>query len=285
MNDNQLQKRVPSSVKERGQYLIAFGVVASMLWVANFPIFVIFFFGIFAYFLLRMFSSGSRSETREIFEFYLTANEILRDDERRWYGFELNEAIKRGEEIVHRMSAAPPLVYFALGALHNKNGNHKAAVSNLAHVVENPSSNELAYVYPTPELRSYVKVLRKIEREPADAPLTSAAVRALERARKIRGNILLEESRKKFAEMPAPAEPQKALPQPEQKKQTPPAGLKSVVDSNGEAAEPAQEKQQGQSGNGRNGRSKKSARQNEEPFADRKPISEVLHDIYDKNVQ
>jgi len=67
-------------MKDRGQYLLAFGVVASMLLVAGFPLFVIFFFGIFAYFLLRMFASGSRSETREIFEFYLTANEMLRDD-------------------------------------------------------------------------------------------------------------------------------------------------------------------------------------------------------------
>src|SRR5688572_31452341 len=107
-----------------------------MLLVAGFPVFVIFFFGIFAYFLLRMFSAGSRSETREIFEFYLSANEILRDDERRWFGFEINEVIKRGEEIVKRMTGAPPLVHFALGALHNKAGNYKAAVSNLAYVVE-----------------------------------------------------------------------------------------------------------------------------------------------------
>src|SRR5215203_7025978 len=110
VSDNQLQKRPTSSLKEKGQYILAFGVVGSMLLAANFPIFVIFFFGIFAYFLLRMFSSGSRSDTREIFEFYLTANEMLRDDERRWYGFEINETIRRGEEIVQRMAGAPPLV-------------------------------------------------------------------------------------------------------------------------------------------------------------------------------
>lgn len=265
--------------------MIAFGVVASMLWVANFPIFVIFFFGIFAYFLLRMFSSGSRSETREIFEFYLTANEILRDDERRWYGFEINDAIRRGEEIVHRMSAAPPLVYFALGALQNKTGNHKAAISNLAHVVENPGANELSYVYPSPELRSYVKVLRKIEREPADAPLTSAAVRALERARKIRAGVLLEESRTKFAENPPPAEPAKSLPSDSEPKKRALAPGASIVDSNGDGTEAAEEKPKTRSANGSNGRSKRSSRQDNEPFADRKPISEVLHDIYDKNVQ
>ena len=62
-----------------------------------------------------MFASGSRNETREIFEFYLSANEILRDDERRWYGFEIKEAVHRGESILQRMSGAPPLLHFALG--------------------------------------------------------------------------------------------------------------------------------------------------------------------------
>src|SRR4051794_16491574 len=166
-----------------------------MLLVAGFPMFVIFFFGIFAYFLFKMFASGSRNETREIFEFYLTANEILRDDDRRWYGFELKEVIHRGENILQRMSGAPPLLHFALGALYNKSGDHGAAAKHLSYIVENAASDESALVYPSPELRSYVKVLRKIEREPADAPMTSAAVRALERARKLRAKTLLEASK------------------------------------------------------------------------------------------
>ena len=253
-----------------------------MLLVAGFPVFVIFFFGVFAYFLLRMFSAGSRSETREIFEFYLTANEILRDDERRWYGFEIEEAIRRGEDIVQRMSGAPPLVHFALGALQNKAGNHKAAINNLAYIVENASSDEASYAYPSPELRNYVRVLRKIEREPADAPLTSAAVRALERARKIRAKSLLEESRQRFAEVPPPIDTARAL------------AAADVVDvryhpngseANGEAGfdgassvvhnETAETKRP----------SKRSQKGKPDPFADRKSISEVLHDIYDKNVQ
>src|SRR5688572_11100458 len=173
-----------------------------MLLVAGFPVFVIFFFGIFAYFLVRLFSSGSRSETREVFEFYLTANEILRDDDRRWYGFEIKEAINRGEDIIRRMNPAPPLVYFSLGALQNKAGEHKAAMGNLAFVVENPAAEERSYTSASPELQSYVRILRKIEREPADAPLTSAAVRALERARRIRAKALLEDSREKFSAIP-----------------------------------------------------------------------------------
>src|SRR5689334_25167615 len=122
-----------------------------MLVVAGFPAFVVFFFGIFAYFLWKIFSTGSRSETREIFEFYLAANEILRDDERRWYGFEIREIIARGNRIVQNMSGAPPLVYFALGALHNKVGEHKEAVSNLANAIENEHADELNCVFPSPE--------------------------------------------------------------------------------------------------------------------------------------
>ncbi len=279
MSDNQLQKRVPSSFKEKGQYLLAFGVVGSMLLVAGFPVFVIFFFGIFAYFLLRMFSSGSRSETREIFEFYLTANEILRDDERLWYGFEINEAIRRGEEIVRRMSGAPPLVHFALGALQNKSGNHKAAITNLAYIVENSSSDEASYAYPSAEMRSYVRVLRKIEREPAEAPLTSSAVRALERARKIRGKSLLEESRQKFAAIPMTVEGTTALGSAEGNGHDERRDGRSVTDPSS-----PMERFVGNEANG-TATSRRSNSENTDPFTDRKSISEVLHDIYDGNVQ
>jgi hypothetical protein len=281
VSEAQLQKRNHGTIKERGQYLLAFGVVASMLLVAGFPIFVVFFFGIFAYFLLRMFSAGSRSETREIFEFYLTANEMLRDDERRWYGFELNDAIRRGEDIVRRMKSAPPLVHFSLGALQNKVGNHKAAISNLTYVVENSASDEASYTSPSPELQSYVRVLRKIEREPTDAPLTSAAVRALERARKLRAPALLEESRQKFSALPAVVDPPRELEA---------AGrngyafeAKDTVDN---GAADARVSEVRTTENGRTSRgSKQDPAPSADPFVDRKSISEVLHDIYDKNVQ
>ena len=284
MSNNQLQKRGSWSLKEKGQYLLAFGVVASMLLVAGFPVFVIFFFGVFAYFLLRMFSTGSRSETREIFEFYLTANEILRDDERRWYGFEINDAIRRGEEVVRRMSGAPPLVHFALGALQNKAGDHKAAISNLAYVVENSSSDESAFAFPTDELRSYVKILRKIEREPADAPLTSAAVRALERARKIRAKTLLEDSRQKFSAIPVVVEVQPVLgaaPERSHGEEPRPATFIDVGFNDGRASETSAP----ENSNGSSVTDKRPRKEKSDPFADRKPISEVLHDIYDKNVQ
>jgi hypothetical protein len=285
VSDNQLQKRESWSLKDRGQYLLAFGVVASMLWVANFPIFVIFFFGIFAYFLLRMFSSTSRSETREIFEFYLTANEILRDDERRWYGFEIKEAIRRGEDIARRMSGAPPLVHFALGALQNKVGDHKAAIANLAYIVENSNADEASYAFPSDELRSYVKILRKIEREPADAPLTSAAVRALERARKIRAALLLEDSRQKFSAIPVVNEPQMihaAAYQADGDGTTP---VDTEVSDSSYRNGSMSDKSISETFNGASTERRRSKKEADDPFSDRKSISEVLHDIYDKNVQ
>lgn len=265
---------------------MVFGVIATMLYVIEFPVFVIFFFGIFAYLLMKMFAAGTRNETREIFEFYLSANEMLRDDERRWYGFEINETILKGENILHRMSAAPPLVYFTLGALYNKAGDHGSAVNSLANVIENEGSGESSYAFPTPELRSYVKVLRKIEREPADAPLTSAAVRALERARKIRGKALLDESRAKLAAA-ANGHAAARLGSAESRstehgQHTPLAAVFDSHDShktndlnrNTRADQP-------QSGN------RKTARRQpkHDPFINRKPITEVLHDIYDKNIQ
>ena len=277
---------MPSTMKEKGQYVLAFGVIASMLIVTNFPVLVIFFFAVFAYLLLKMFSVAGRSETRDIFEFYLSANEILRDDDRRWFGFEIQEAIARGESISQRMSGAPPLVGFALGALYHKLGNHKMAVACLSRVLENGSSDEKAFLHPSPELRSYVRVLRKIEREPGDAPLTSAAVRALERARKLRAKALLEESRASL-EMAAQAVAVDEAPSPQPQL--------NAVQSITEPAESADGRHEAPERNGerqsvtaetreRPTEHKRTApKTKEEQFSNRKPITEVLHDIYDGN--
>ena len=289
MSDNKIQKRPVASVKEKGQYLLALGVVGSMLLVAGFPVFVIFFFAIFAYFIFRIFASGGKNETRDIFEFYLTANEILRDDGRNWFGFEVRDAIGRGESIVNRMSGAPPLVHFALGALYNKAGDHQSAINSLTQVVESDSGSESAYVYPTQELRNYVKVLRKIEREPSEAPLTSASIRALERARRLRGKALLEESRAAYVEQASRDAVKKQLPESDQPinqlerpLDTPMPQPRSAVDS-GNGPEVSSSISDARVEN----RSPKTRTRIEkkDPFANRKPITEVLHDIYDDNVQ
>jgi hypothetical protein len=286
---NKLEKKLPESLKENTQYVMAFGLIATMLFAVGFPMFVIFFFGIFAYFLWKTFSQPSRNGTREIFEFYLSANEILRDDERRWFGFELQEVINRGERLLQIMNGAPPLVYFTLGALYNRIGDHKSAVNHLSYVIENENADESTYVYPTPELRNYVRILRKFEREPAEAPQTSAAVRALERARRNRGRAILENSREGLLLLKGKKE--KAMIK--QKKQ-----IEKLAEVNAETIAPrsivdeleTKIEQNGKSLfetngsrtlNGEKSQTDKNGNSKEDAFASRKPISEVLHDIYD----
>lgn len=288
---DKLQKKIPDSIKENTQYALAFGLIGTMLLVAGFPMFVIFFFAIFAYFLWKTFSQPSRSETREIFEFYLSANELLRDDERRWFGFEVQEVITRGERILQLMNGAPPLVYFTLGALYHKVGDHKSAVNHLSYIVENENAEESTYIYPSPDLRNYVKILRKIEREPAEAPQTSAAIRALERARRNRGKSILETSRVKLIE----SNEKKQKLMSEQKKQ-----IEKLAEINHESIVPASVTKTNGDNGSQNGRSlfdasdwrasekENKPKENEgkttaknDPFANRQPISEVLRDIYD----
>lgn len=295
-NNNKLQKKVPDAVKEKGQYVLAFSVIAAMLMVAGFPMFVIFFFGIFAYFLWKTFSSPSRNETREIFEFYLSANDVLRDDERRWFGFETQEVIGRGERILKAVNGAPPLVYFTLGALYHKAGDYKSAVNHLAYVLENESAEESTFIYPSPELRNYVKVLRKIEREPAEAPLTSAAVRALERARRNRGKVLLEESREQLQEQSRKkregeieqAKVKAVLTENVQKSAVFQSITDEVVENPAENGNKNTANADSYGSRTNSIEQKKNENENQENgniFAHRKPISEVLHDIYDKNIQ
>jgi len=261
-------------IKERGQYALAFGVIALMLYIVGFPVFLLVFFGVLAFFIWKVFTAEARSDTRRIFEFYLAANEILRDDERRWYGFEIKEAVARGEAITKTMSSVPPLVHFALGSLYAKLGDHSSAVRSLSQVVDETAPDESAIVFPTRDLREYVKMLRKIERTPAEAPLTSAAVRSLERARRNKAKQLLDEARARLAEsiVDQPAEAQE---------------LTSVV--NGEADMPLLARTSAVTDDEdetpsvtRPEKTKPSAAP--AVLTERQTISEVLHDIYDKNV-
>lgn len=297
--NNKLQKRLPDALKEKTQYALTFGVIATMLLVAGFPVFVVGFFGIFAYFLWKTFIQTSPNSTREVFEFYLTANEILRNEERRWFGFEIQEVILNGEIILQRMNGAPPLVYFALGALYNKIGNHKAAVNHLSYVLENEVSDESNYLYATPELKEYVKILRKIEREPSEAPQTSAAIRALERTRRNRGRAILDESRKSLEILE-----QKQLNSSEEKTTEKENVLKSLFSNdsikkpeiNHFQTEPQKEENSNQNSifteytkiitekveDVKKEQTQKKPKKDTEKFTNRKPITEVLHDIYDK---
>lgn len=137
-----------------------------------------------------------RAQAREVermFDFYIAADAILRDEERRWYGFEIAEVIEHGESLLEIMPDPPPLNYYALGALYHRLGNHQASVEYLSRITED--CDETHRTSPSPQLRRYVMMLRRIEYHPASAPQTLAAIRGLERARQRNAAKILLESR------------------------------------------------------------------------------------------
>jgi hypothetical protein len=178
-----------------GQKLVAIIVILAMLALMGIPLTVIIFFTTVVYFVWRAVDRSEQHETRRIFDFYLAASDVLREDERRWFGFEIAEVIGQGESVVHSMSDAPPLVHFALGALYHRAGDHESAAEHLAYILESEEGDERQRVAPSPELRRYVSVLRRLERDPAEGPQTIGAIRNLERARRARAASMLEESR------------------------------------------------------------------------------------------
>ncbi|HKQ99716.1 MAG TPA: hypothetical protein VJT09_03525 [Pyrinomonadaceae bacterium] len=184
--------------KETAQRLLAIIIIIAMLGVMGIPFSVIIFFATVTFFIWRAVQHTEHQETGRIFEFYIAANDVLRDEERHWFGFEIAEVIERGERILHSMSDPPPLIYFALGALYHKAGDHEAAAEHLSYIVENDLSDERHRLAPSQELRRYVHILRKLEREPAVAPQTMAAIRSLDRARHNRAAFMLAESRERL---------------------------------------------------------------------------------------
>src|SRR5215467_2285917 len=134
-------------------------------------------------------------EVERIFDFYIAADAILREEDRRWYGFEIAEVIEHGESMLEIMPDPPPLNYFTLGALYERLGNHQATVEYLSRVVEDELCDETHRTKPSPQLRRYVTMLRRFEYQPSVAPQTLAAIRSLERARQRNATKMLGESR------------------------------------------------------------------------------------------
>ena len=184
--------------KRLGQQTIAMIVIAAMLDLVGLSPILIMFFFLAGFLVWIVVVRSNRREAREIFEFYIAADEILRDEERHWYGFEIIEVANRGERVLGSMPDPPPLVYFSLGALQHRAGDHESAIENLAEVVETGLTEEDHHSSPSPALRHYVQLLRNIEREPAIAPLALGAVRSLERGRRTRAALLLAESRERL---------------------------------------------------------------------------------------
>jgi hypothetical protein len=134
-------------------------------------------------------------EVERIFDFYIAADAMLREEERRWYGFEIAEVIEHGESMLELMPDPPPLTYYAIGALYHRLGNHHATVEYLTRVVEDELCEETHRTTPSAQLRRYVSMLRRIEYQPSSAPQTLAAIRSLERARQRNATKLLLETR------------------------------------------------------------------------------------------
>src|SRR5215510_5940787 len=185
-----------SANRRFAQRVIAVIVIVTMLYGAGVaPVVMLFVTGL----VLVVFLVTRRAQHREVerlFDFFVTAESILRDEDRRWYGFEVGEVIEQGELVLEGLPDPPPLHLFTLGALHHALGNHASAAEYLSHLVENEHFAERNRETASPQLRRYVTLLRKLEAEPSLAPETLGAIRSLERMRRRQAFTLLTESRK-----------------------------------------------------------------------------------------
>ena len=185
-----------SANKRFAQKAIAVVVIVTLLYgVGVAPLVMIFVTAL----VLVIFVITRRAQNKEIeriFDFYLAAEAILRDEDRRWYGFEVAEVIENGEMGLEELPDPPPLLMFTLGALHHLIGNDATSKEYLARVVEDEGFEERNRTAPSGQLRRYVQLLRRIEGEPSLAPQTLGAVRSLETMRRRRAFTLLAEARK-----------------------------------------------------------------------------------------
>lgn len=174
---------------------IAIIIVVAMLNAVGFPPVIMVLITGMALVVWLFVHRAQAREVERMFDFYIAADAILRDEERRWYGFEIAEVIEHGESLLEIMPDPPPLNYYALGALYHRLGNHQATVEYLSRVAEDDHNDEAHRTTPSPQLRRYVMMLRRIEYHPASAPQTLAAIRGLERARQRSAAKILLESR------------------------------------------------------------------------------------------
>jgi hypothetical protein len=184
-----------SSNKNFIQKSIAIVVIVAVLQVAGVsPMIMLFAAGI----VFLVWVVNHRSQTRDleqIFNFYVAAEAILRDDERRWYAFEVVEVIDDGERAFNVMPDCPALQLFALGALYHRIGKYELTAQYLERVLEDEQYDEQQNTAPSEQLRRYVSILRRLEMNPSLAPEKLAAVRSLERMRRRKAAKLLQESR------------------------------------------------------------------------------------------
>lgn len=283
--------------KEAAQRFLAIIVIIAMLVLMGIPPTVVVFFAVVVYFVWRAVDRAERHDIRRIFDFYISANEILRDDERRWYGFEIAEVVGRGESVLHAMPDAPPLLHFALGALYHRAGDNEAAANHLSFVLENEQGDERHRFAPSPELRRYVSILRRLEREPAEGPQTMAAIRSLDRMQRQCAATLLADSRERLhasASAPQleskPAPPRAVEPNRDERIKTIAALMyeeasdkRETPHANVSLFEPKEKSATEEKNAAANAQTAVNNQSTERPFPTPPPsITEVLRDVYDE---
>ena len=177
------------------QKLIAVVVIAALLQLVGVAPFVIAMLACLGLGVSYIVQRSAYRETQRIFTFYVAAEEVLRNEDRHWYGFEVAELIDQGEKVMSSIADVPPVCQFAVGALCHRVGDYEAAVEHLTPIVQPQAISENSYSTPSLQLRRYVEMLRSIEREPAKAPAALGAIRSLERMRQKYAAKLLLESR------------------------------------------------------------------------------------------
>ena len=185
-----------SSNKKLLQKSIAVVVIVAILQmvVGVSPILMLFATGV-VFLVLGVNRRSQNKQVEQIFNFYVAAEAILRDDERRWYAFEVVEVIDDGERAFSFMNDCPTLHLFALAALYHRIGKYEVTAEYLGRVIEDELYDERQNTMPSTQLRHYVTMLRRLEANPAGAPERLAAVRSLERMRRRHASRLLQESR------------------------------------------------------------------------------------------
>jgi hypothetical protein len=181
-----------------GAGVAAVAVIVGVLEIVRFAPLVIVGLILVGFLVLVALKLRANRQTKVIFGFYVTTNEILVDGERSRYHFEIAEVIRTGEKIVRSMPDSPPLSRFALGALYYSIGDHNAAVEQLGFAAEEELLKESSHISPSRQLRRYVSRLRKIERRPKRYARINAAIASLERMHQERAARLLAESQQQL---------------------------------------------------------------------------------------
>jgi hypothetical protein len=177
--------------------IIIAGAITALAVVRRVPIILVALIGLGVLVALILKIRANR-KTKVIFGFYVAANEILVDEDKTRYHFEITGVIKTGNRIVSSMPDAPPLARFALGALYYSIGDHNAAVEQLGFAAEEEVLKESRHATPSRQLRRYVSKLRRVERRPRRYAKLNAAIASLERMHQERAARLLAESQQQL---------------------------------------------------------------------------------------